>query len=1136
MSSSNAKKTPPPGAGAKMVAQKGFEDDAYAMDRYSRQIGTYGVEAMARLVKMKVLVLGLKGVGIEAAKNLILAGPGAVTLYDDDIVTISDLGTNFYLSESHVGKSSVAEASLPALKSLNPLVNVTVHTGKLTTKLFSSHTIVVDCSLAMNEAKKWNGFCRKQKPPVGYIKSHIHGLVGYAFVDLGSKFSVRDKNGEQPITRIIDNIDTESENKNEIHVFLLPPPDGRMHNLEENKHEGWVKFEELEGELGEALNDQGPFEIKFAQKENSKGKTVFDPYSLRVLIPNRSKLPKYSGGGTIIQVKKPVEMTFNSLEAMVDQPIHPDEGMLLFTDGAKFGRADQLHMALCGLWAYEAKHDGQLPPANDDAAVEEILNLAIENNKKAKSDTKKHSVEELDADVVKMLAAYAECRFQPLACFFGGVVAQEVVKMTGKFTPLHQWVHIDAFEVLPEILVDFEGNPEAVKVSKEDRTPIGSRYDDLIKILGRPLHTKLMLSKTFMVGCGALGCEMLKNFALLGVACDASGEGLVTVTDNDNIEVSNLSRQFLFREDNVGQSKSVAATTAIQVMNPDIKVKAMETLVSPDTETIFTNQFWESQDFITNALDNVKARVYVDGKCVFYEKPLLESGTLGTKCNSQVIIPHMTASYSDGPNDDESGDAIPMCTLRNFPSQIEHCIEWGRAQFEDLFSASAKQASNYLKDPEAWTKELRAKTLDLDSESAMLSAVSKEMTELKEVYRIIMRATSKDCNFESCVQEAYNEFHKVYRDKIDALIALYPQDTVDKDGNLFWSGTKRFPQSATFNVDNPIHMNYVLNMANLLAVNYGLRRTGKAVPLDHPWRSSSTVKGIIATLSPPEPVKEKVDLSGGGEELEDGDKGKEGEGADDVNEEITAFENLLKELERISSNLGGVTVEAADFEKDDDLNFHIDFITAASNMRAWNYRLKEVSRHKCKMIAGKIIPAIATTTASVTGLVTIELLKLMQPGKKIEAFKDSSNSLGINGYFFSEPPPPIKAKDEYDVMLLEDVVCRPEGFTKWDKTIIKGDKSMSLAGFREAFKAETGLNCVTLLHSSANVPGSKGHSTFLYDEPESRGEEYMQTPLVETIADIYGGDVLGKTYIKLDCSCQDDTEAYYKIPEIVFHY
>lgn len=79
----------------------------------------------------------------------------------------------------------------------------------------------------------------------------------------------------------------------------------------------------------------------------------------------------------------------------------------------------------------------------------------------------------------------------------------------------------------------------------------GSRYDGQIAVFGRTVQQKLEQLRTFLVGAGALGCEFIKNFAMMGVATDNAG--LITLTDDDTIEKSNLSRQFLFRDWNIGR-------------------------------------------------------------------------------------------------------------------------------------------------------------------------------------------------------------------------------------------------------------------------------------------------------------------------------------------------------------------------------------------------------------------------------------------------------------------------------------------------------------------------------------------------------------------------------------------------------
>jgi len=161
---------------------------------------------------------------------------------------------------------------------------------------------------------------------------------------------------------------------------------------------------------------------------------------------------------------------------------------------------------------------------------------------------------------------------------------------TAKVTPLLQVLCLDAMEVGPR--------PSDLPASF---LPRGDRYDLQRICLGDELCGTLAKLKLFMIGCGAIGCELMKNFALLGIS--AGADSAMVITDNDVIEKSNLNRQFLFRPQHIQQPKSVVAAASVLAINPGMKITAHQHKVGPaTTETVYTDAFFESRDIVVNAL------------------------------------------------------------------------------------------------------------------------------------------------------------------------------------------------------------------------------------------------------------------------------------------------------------------------------------------------------------------------------------------------------------------------------------------------------------------------------------------------------------------------------------------------------
>ncbi|KAH8233186.1 hypothetical protein KR026_005182 [Drosophila bipectinata] len=984
VSSSNSTSNSRHLGGASMAANNAASGGDIDESLYSRQLYVLGHDAMRRMANSDILLSGLGGLGLEIAKNVILGGVKSITLHDTATCGRNDLSSQFYLTEADIGKNR-AEASCAQLAELNSYVRTESHTGPLTEDFLSKFRVVVLTNSSAEEQQRIGKFAHENN--IALIIAETRGLFAKVFCDFGENFTIYDQDGAQPVSTMIASVTHDAQ--------------GVVTCLDETRHgftDGdYVTFSEVQGMT--ELNGCQPIKIN-----------VLGPYTFS--IGDTSTFGEYKSGGVATQVKMPKTVSFKSLEQATQEP------EFMISDFAKLDAPATLHVAFNALACYKHTH-GALPRPWNEEDAQAFLALCRENSK------------DIDEKLVLQFAKICSGNTCPLDAAVGGIVAQEVLKAcSGKFTPIYQWLYFDAVECLP-----------AEGVTEEDAQPLGSRYDAQIAIFGKKFQEQLADAKWFIVGAGAIGCELLKNFGMLGLGV---GKGQIFVTDMDLIEKSNLNRQFLFRPHDVQKPKSLTAASAIQRMNPDVKVTAYELRVGSETEKVFSEDFFGKLDGVANALDNVDARIYMDRKCIFNRIPLVETGTLGTMGNVQVIVPFATESYSSSQDPPEK--SIPICTLKNFPNAIEHTLQWARDAFEGVFKQSAENAAQYISDPQ-FTERI-AKLPGIQP-LEILESIKKALID------------DKPKNFAQCVEWARLHWEDQYANQIKQLLFNFPPDQITSSGQPFWSGPKRCPDPLVFDVNDPMHLDYVFAAANLRAEVYGIEQV----------RNRDTVAELVKQVKVPEfkprsGVKIETNEAAAAASANHFDDGEVDQ--DRVDKIIT---ELLKNADKSSK------ITPLDFEKDDDSNLHMDFIVACSNLRATNYKIAPADRHKSKLIAGKIIPAIATTTSVLSGLAVLEVIKLIGGHRSLDKFKNGFANLALPLMAFSEPLP--AAKNTY----------YGKEWTLWDRFEVTGE--LSLQEFLNYFEEKEKLK-ITMLSQGVSML----YSFFM---PKAKCSERLPLPMSEVV-------------------------------------
>ena len=147
----------------------------------------------------------------------------------------------------------------------------------------------------------------------------------------------------------------------------------------------------------------------------------------------------------------------------------------------------------------------------------------------------------------------------------------------------------------------------------------------LLNEFGEEAQERLLAAHALVVGAGGLGSSALLYLA-------SSGMGRITVCDGDRVDLTNLQRQVIHRQESVGQPKAASAAATMRAINPDIRIEALEERAGPERLVALAR----GADVVLDCSDNFATRHALNRACVAAGKPLVSGA--GIRFDGQVAV------------------------------------------------------------------------------------------------------------------------------------------------------------------------------------------------------------------------------------------------------------------------------------------------------------------------------------------------------------------------------------------------------------------------------------------------------------------------------------------------------------------
>ena len=932
-------------------------------------------------------------------------------------MTKNDLFSNFFAQKEDVDTNSRADITQRGLMEINNFAIVMIFKGELSNDfsiLNEYNLVIITEIISLETAQTLNQYCRMKH--IGFIYTCEFGLSSFLFTDFGDDFIIEDNNGLEPNKYYIKSISNSCPGI----VEIDPIKNNIGENIYLNIGTGdFVSFKDVKGMT--ELNDTPPRPIRVINKT-------------KFTIEDTTKFQEFTGVGIVEEVKVPRPAIFKPLSEainviyyedviedylnedsylgstaskMSNEPFMDDLGIIsniktsqdniiineekkenipwikMFyaefeNESLKNLSNEKMHLAFLALHEYFNIHQ-DLPNFNKIKENKECIDISLKILSKAKEEGFRWAINlcKIDKPFLDNVFKFCKFKFTPFTNYLAGIVAQEVIKFTGLYKPISQWVYFNFFNLLNISKVNdiIEKRNLTEENDKENNIE-----PNILNIFNEIYNEQIKDVNILIIGFNDISYEMIKLFIILGLLDNK--ENKIKIVSNNKYDI----------KEKLEELKHLGKKVDIPIIQEKLDLNDNNI-----NNNYLKKDWWINSNIIIDTLpfdSNEKEKISLIKNSKENKKILISLNYSKYSANSEIFLPEIKSDnyiieetpkpqeekneikIVDDYNDEEDYDKYKnICTL-------DEALNWSRNYFQDNFikyikylielinkSHSESDMNKYIDNILSIEKE-NEKDFDI---SIKLIKIFKKLVTFK-----------LGMNYETIVFYSMEIFEELFSKSAQKLLLKYPSDLLLKNSNKkFWSGARKEPKQIIFDINNEEHFQLIYCMTYFFC---------QILKLPDIKNKMKNIKQIMEKYEPKKPDSnvKKMKLK----EYSYIEKFSLIQFLKSTSQDNLDFQQLELNLENNNEN----------FDSLEKMNLQLKFIILAANIKLSIFGLNQsnINESISKILKiNEVHPSLASTIAGITVMQLYNLINKIKEKDDENKIEDKTNKTWIKNCVFN---------------------------------------------------------------------------------------------------------------------------------------